>query len=73
MINLRQVRDGIKLECDNRESCTGCVFDRFRLGVCMIRNITDAELEQLAELFKDNKNVSEYRKRLVMEQMEIEL
>lgn len=70
MINLRQVRDAIRLECDNHESCKGCRFNRFKVGICALKNITDAEIDQIAELVKDNKNVSEYRKRLILEQME---
>lgn len=67
MISLRQARDAIKNECDNRESCTGCKFDRLGLGVCTIKNITDKKIEQLGEILKDDS------KSLILEQMEIEL
>ena len=73
MFSLKQVRDCIKEECDKKTSCTGCKYSSFRLGICMIKNVSDEELEQLAGLLKDKKSESEYRKSLILEEMEIEL
>lgn len=73
MINLKQVRDCIKEECDKNPLCTGCEYSRFRLGICKLKYISDEEIEQLEEVLKDKKSVLQSRKDLILERMEIEV
>lgn len=73
MINLKEVRDVIANECQKHATCTCCKFNRFRLGICMLKNISDEEFEQLAEIVNDKANCKKCTQDIKLARMQSEI
>lgn len=59
-IDLLELRELMRKECSkNYVTCSGCKFRCFRLSICNIKTISDAELKKLNEIMRDAQAVRE--------------